>query len=408
MPMPVADVSMGQQSSADIRSMNEGLGGTDADVVDVVMVCIGRPQRGMGWYHTTQFLDLPDLARVTAIVEPFFMNNLSSAPDDFLQFKSTTESKHGTKFYGAVSDLPPITRPTLALISGRAADNAAQFNACVEKGIQYIYLEKPGATSSAELVQMKNLAAKHLAKVYLGYNKNVSSYVRQARDFAAGAVGSTLTFFHNNTFTQDGLGECFERNCEGMLRNMAIHELALVVTFLNVRSDTTKSIELSPKIESEIQTIGPYTDFVRLGFTMTTECGISVSLLMDRCGGPDSGAIVHSADGEELFRSTLPHQSHADEIERKQREQPQMAAYFFTNSDDYHTMKVAILNEILNADSTYDSKTADGIMNDIADMDIGIEAMRLAEHLTPVLLSKSGHAAWLSIIADSKTQIGAT
>ena len=52
---------------------------------------------------------------------------------------------------------------------------------------------------------------------------NFSQYVALAlaAEGAAGA-GATTAFRHNNTYTPDGLEECFERNAEGMLKNMAV------------------------------------------------------------------------------------------------------------------------------------------------------------------------------------------
>eukprot|EP01048_Picozoa_sp_COSAG05_P000984 COSAG05_NODE_31_length_28416_cov_170.150652_7_plen_83_part_00 len=43
-------------------------------------------------------------------------------------------------------------------------------------------------------------------------------------------TGGLTTFVHNNDYALEELDECFERNAEGMLKNMAVHELALAVT----------------------------------------------------------------------------------------------------------------------------------------------------------------------------------
>jgi len=65
----------------------------------------------------------------------------------------------------------------------------------------------------------------------MGYNKNVTPYVRKALAAAKAAPGSTTTYVHNNAYKTSELAECFERNAEGMLKNMAIHELALLATY---------------------------------------------------------------------------------------------------------------------------------------------------------------------------------
>ena len=67
--------------------------------------------------------------------------------------------------------------------------------------------------------------------VSMGYNKNVAGYVAEARAAEAAHPAATTTFIHNNAYAPEELDECFERNSEGMLRNMAIHELALAVTY---------------------------------------------------------------------------------------------------------------------------------------------------------------------------------
>jgi hypothetical protein len=54
----------------------------------------------------------------------------------------------------------------------------------------------------------------------MGYNKNVTPYVRKALEEAKKAPGSVTTYVHNNAYTEAELPECFERNSEGLLKNM--------------------------------------------------------------------------------------------------------------------------------------------------------------------------------------------
>jgi len=93
----------------------------------------------------------------------------------------------------------------------------------------------------------------------VGYNKNVCKYVRNAREFASSTPGSHVTFVSNNTYENNAasLGECFERNAEGMLKNMAIHELALLASFYDVSIDNIDSVEVDKEFSS-LQTLkGP-------------------------------------------------------------------------------------------------------------------------------------------------------
>ena len=76
----------------------------------------------------------------------------------------------------------------------------------------------------------------------MGYNKNVTPYVLKALAAQKANPGSDIEFIHNNAYKTDELGECFERNAEGMLKNMAIHELALLATYFGVTVDNIASV----------------------------------------------------------------------------------------------------------------------------------------------------------------------
>ena len=64
--------------------------------------------------------------------------------------------------------------PTIALISGRTADNPRLLKEVIEAGCTHVYLEKPGAPSVAELEEMVAFAKSKGVPVYMGYNKNVT------------------------------------------------------------------------------------------------------------------------------------------------------------------------------------------------------------------------------------------
>ena len=116
-----------------------------------------------------------------------------------------------------------------------------------------------GAPTVAELKAMKKEAADANVEICMGYNKNVCKYVRKAREFASTTPGSHVTFVSNNTYENNAasLGECFERNAEGMLKNMAIHELALLASFYDVTVDNIESITADKEFSS-LQTLrGP-------------------------------------------------------------------------------------------------------------------------------------------------------
>ena len=174
----------------------------------------------MGWYHLTQLLEMPNV-NVTAVVEPYFLGICAPAdvPQSFKDLMADLSSSKGIKFVKSVSDLDAFTNAsTMCLIAGRTSMNPSLFADCVAKGASCIYLEKPGAPTVGELEAMKELAESQETpvKVFIGYNKNVTSYVQRAMAAASKVEGSTVEYVHNNSYTRDTLPECFERNSEGM------------------------------------------------------------------------------------------------------------------------------------------------------------------------------------------------
>jgi len=217
-------------------------------------------------------------------------------------------------------------------------------------------------------------------EVLMGYNKNVCKYVRKTREYAETVPGSHVTFVSNNAYesTPESLGECFERNAEGMLKNMAIHELALLVSFYDVSVDNIESVTADKEFSS-LQTLpGPsgkdFTDFDKIKFTIKTKTGKEVSVAADRCGGTDSYATV-SKDDEEIFRYYMPDEDDKKLVEELTAQYPTAMPYFFTQDPDYITVKERV------AKHTVDGAPAEGI----ATIGIAVETLKVAEYLTPIL-----------------------
>ena len=277
--------------------------------------------------------------------------------------------------------MPPPENPRCALISGRTADNPKFFSEAIANGCTTIFLEKPGAPTVAELDAMKQEAEEKGVTVLMGYNKNVCKYVSKTRDFAATLPGSHVTFVSNNAYenTAESLGECFERNAEGMLKNMAIHELALLVSFYDVSVDNIESVEADKEFSSMQTLPGPsgkeWTDFDKIKFTIKTKTGKAVSVQADRCGGTDSYATVTSAEGEEVFRYYMPDEEDKANVEALSAKYPGAMPYFFTQDPDYVTVKERV------AKNCADGTPAEGV----ATVDIAVETLRVAEYLTPLL-----------------------
>lgn len=351
---------------------------------EVILVGCGAPNRGMGWYHAIQMLeDQCPSASLDYIVEPWFMGaGKDSEPGkEFGEWQSSAEAAYGTTFAASLDDLPPPDAPRLALISGRTADNPRLLSESIAHGAKCIYLEKPGAPTVVELEAMKTEADAASVEVLMGYNKNVCKYVRKTREFAETVEGSHVTFVSNNAYenTPESLGECFERNAEGMLKNMAIHELALLVSFYDVTVDNIAEVTADKEFSS-LQTLkGPsgaeYTDFDKIKFTIKTKTGKEVSVAADRCGGTDSYATVSDKSGEEVFRYYMPDEEDKVHVKELEAKYPEAMPYFFTQDPDYITVKERV------AKHTVDGKPAEGV----ATIQIAIDTLKVAEYLTPLL-----------------------
>ena len=71
------------------------------------------------------------------------------------------------------------------------------------------------------------------------------------------SVHLRCTNFSDPLQNAESLGECLERNAEGMLKNMAIHELALLASFYDVTVENIESVSVDKEFSS-LQTLkGP-------------------------------------------------------------------------------------------------------------------------------------------------------
>jgi len=352
---------------------------------EVILVGCGAPLRGMGWYHAVQMLgDECPSAKLCHIVEPWFLGAGASGPGgpEFGEFQKKYEAE-GVLFHKSMADLPAKAEggKRLSLVSGRTMDNPRLLTESIEHGCTVVYLEKPGAPTVTELVAMKEQAAAANVSIQMGYNKNVCKYVRNGREFAAKTEGSHITFVSNNTYepTAESLGECFERNAEGMLKNMAIHELALLASFYDVTVDNIDSVTADKEFSSCQTLKGPsgkeWTDFDKIKFTIKTKTGKEVSVQADRCGGDVSYAMVSDATGNELFRHSMPDEEDKANVSVLEAKYPGAMPYFFSQDPDYTTVKERVSKFCATGEEA----------KDIATIDIAIAALSVAEYLTPLL-----------------------
>jgi len=228
---------------------------------------------------------------------------------------------------------------------------------------------------------MRKAASEAGVGVLMGYNKNVCKYVSRVRAHAETVDDSHVTFVSNNTYenTAESLGECFERNAEGMLKNMAIHELALLVSFYDVSVDNIESVTADKEFSSMQTLKGPsgkeWTDFDKIKFTIKTKTGKEVSVQADRCGGDTSYATVTDASGNEVFRHSMPDEEDLANVSVLQEKYPGAMPYFFSQDPDYITVKDRVANFCSNG------VAAEGV----ATIEIACETLKVAEYLTPTL-----------------------
>merc|ERR1711988_1340518 len=194
---------------------------------------------------------------------------------------------------------------------------------------------------------------------------------------------TTTTYYHNNAYKPDGLPECFERNAEGMLKNMAIHELALLATYFGVTVDNIASVTPDEEFSDCLTLTGPsgkeFTDFAKVGFTVTTKDGGKVTVKADRCGSTTGGGSIGivSVDGVEKFRSITPDAALQEKCDALAKADPQMMPFFSLQHDDYITLKERATAHILSG--------APGAPEGMATIEIALEALKVAEYLTPML-----------------------
>ena len=160
---------------------------------------------------------------------------------------------------------------------------------------------------------------------------------------------------------------------------MAIHELALVVTYYGVTVDSIESVKADKEFSSCRSLKGPsgnvFTDFDKLKFSITTKEGKSISILADRCGGDDSVGIATDADGKELVRFTMPDTEDAVQIKNAEKRLSGAMPYFYVQDPDYSSLKQKVAAAML------DGSAPEGV----ATIDIAVETLKLAEYLTPIL-----------------------
>jgi len=147
--------------------------------------------------------------------------------------------------------------------------------------------------------------------------------------------------------------------------------------------DNIETVIPDPEFSSCQTLTGPsgkeFTDFSKVGFTIETKDGKTISLKIDRCGsdaGGNSMAIV-SKDGKEIFRAETPDEELQGVVTAQSQADPEMMPYFFLQHQDYITLKKLSTTHVLEG--------REGAPEGMATIDIAVDALKVAEYLTPLL-----------------------
>lgn len=348
-----------------------------AKPVDVTMVCCGAPKRSMGWYHCKQLVEGKiSGARLTDIVEPFFMGAGKDLPAA-AEFNAWVASKEGVAVHASIGDMPKPEGPKLLIICGRTADNPKLFRQAIDHGFSHIYLEKPGAPTVAELEEMDKYSKEKGVAVCMGFNRNYSKYVLRAKDFAKVApAGAMITLGRNDAFNSpEALDECFERNAEGMMKNMMIHELVVLISHFGVTCAKIQCIEVNKK-ETVREVRKGVTDFSKVSFTLNMEGGKKFHLWGNRCDGEYAEAKFTDDEGME-FKTVRPDPKLAVAAAEIEKGEPGCMPFFYLQDGEYAGLKQSIVDHIASGQK--------GVPDGLATITTAIEGLKLCDTITDAL-----------------------
>ena len=361
------------------KDVSGSLPSKDKSSLDVIIVGCGP--KSVGWFHLMQFLDMAHI-NVRAVVEPFYLDKTKCPypPQSFVDLVMMLDEM-GVRCLYHINQLDVLQKETLCIIAGRTPDNPRLFRECIGVGASHIYLESPGAPTVEQLKDMQALAAARGVDVYMGYQRLCSPYIEQAIELSNSIPKSHVFFCHNENYTSSELQLVVSRYPEGMIRSMAVQELAVLVTQCGVKVDNIMGFKVNTnRLFSEKLTYfnensgNGQTDLSRAAFKITTKKGRSVSVMGDRCGGLVSFAVVKSRTGKELQRFQSHDQGQVSVVQDELRgEHGEIADQFIIGREEYLEMKKRLVNRILSGDA----RSKPSWMVSIQD---GIDIMALADY----------------------------
>ena len=169
-----------------------------------------------------------------------------------------------------------------------------------------------------------------------------------------------------------------------MLKNMAIHEIALACQFWGMRADNVVDVICNPKGGQDspgcdMRTLGGKTDFASVDITLVNSSGTKVRISADRCSGDGCCATVtDTSNGVVLYQQEMVGGERAKKVAAEAAAHPDWFSYLYTQAEEYAKLKGVCAAHALAG------TTPPGV----ATIEIACEALKLAEWLTPELQKK--------------------
>jgi len=214
----------------------------------------------------------------------------------------------------------------------------------------------------------------------MGFNRNFSEYVREVNEFMKTAPeGAPIVMGRNDCFqTPESLDECFERNAEGMMKNMMIHEIVVLITYFGLKVDQVKEV-VPDKAYTVRETRKGFTDFSKIRCTIKLQSGKEFTLWGDRSDG-EYGELIVKFEDKELIKATRPSDEIKAKAEELEKECPGCQPYFYTQDGEYLDLKKAVVDHIHSG--------AEGMPPGVPTIETAIEGLMMCELITTALIGQ--------------------
>jgi predicted dehydrogenase len=179
----------------------------------------------------------------------------------------------------------------------------------------------------------------------MGFNRNFSKYVLLAKDFLPQAPAeAVITAGRTDYFqTPEMMDECFERNAEGMLKNMMIHEIVVLVSHFGLRADEIEEIVCDKKYTCHEIRKG-FADFSKMGCTLRMKDGRNFVLWGSRSGGEYAECSISWPGAS--FKTVRPDAEVSRVAAELEAATPGCPPFFYIQDGEYLLLKERIVQHV--------------------------------------------------------------